>query len=172
MVTCKTSRAAGDTKADCEEQAFVPYYQIADTICSLYGDSYGNQKALALHIKQCLEARELDQLPDVISVVRSNACTLGRMVTGPTKQKVFPMGYGQVPIKKGCLIIIDMTDKLELKEATAKYTIDETDHTMPIVIRIIDAPAVKGALWTELQVGANRQKRIPTLIRRAMRLIQ
>jgi hypothetical protein len=150
----------------------IPYYQIADTVCSLYPE-YEKQgvKNVATNLRASMEVgdKTLGGLSGVVSVVRSNAKVLGHFVEDAfiAKQSIFPMGYGEVPIKKDALIIIDLDDKLSLKEANTKYVINGEEYFLPIIIRIIDAPAVKGALWTEMHVAKYKQKRVPTLVRRA-----
>ena len=170
-VPLKPQEVVDTLKVISQKRLVIPYYQIADTIVRLYGDKYGDTKSLSAHIRQCMEAGDIKGLPDAVSIVRSNARVLGRLVTGGFKHKIFPMGYGEVPIKRGCMIVIDLTEKLDLKDTTTKYTIDGQTYTTPITVRIIDGPAVKGAMWTEMEVAEYRQKRVKTLIQKAIRMI-
>lgn len=155
----------------------IPYFQIADTLCSLYPDVGDDQKFIARKLKIALQTGDADMagFGHIITIMKSNAKVLGHMVrtvTGfPTKHNIFPMGYGQIPIKKGCLIIIDLDMDMKLKTGDVKYMLNGEQYRAPIIARLIDAPAVKGAMWTQMVVPATTKKRIPTLIRKAKKIL-
>ena len=135
----------------------IPIYQIADTLKSLFelSDSIGT-------ICDFLEKGLENGLPDLgfpgkIKVFHSPIQVIGHPVTDRfiKKQSYFPMSYRNVPIEKGALLILDM-EHGKLKKGPMKYTHMDfnTDHLVQVtgaMMRIIDAPQVKGALWLPLQ---------------------
>lgn len=158
----------------------IPYYQIADTICSLYpsvADKKGGVKNVATILKRGLTSGDvqLGGLSNIVTVVKSNVKVLGQLVTTTDsfikKQPIFPMGYGAVPVNKGSLIIIDLDAKLRLKDGTVKYVINGETYETSVIARIIDAPAVKGAMWTEMSVAKYKLKCIPSLVRKASKML-
>jgi hypothetical protein len=131
----------------------IPYRQISDTLFTLFG-----KKVATKTIKETLERDgSLKAIHRGIIIVKSNAKVIGHLIdnkiTFIKKHPIFPMGYGAIPIKKGCLIVIDLTKTLRLKEGNdiVKYHLDGKDYTANVIARIIDAPAVKGAMWVEMQ---------------------
>lgn len=135
----------------------IPVYQIADTLKSLFELSDSIET-----ICESLKKGIKNGLPDLgfpgkIEIFTSPIQVIGHPVTERfiKRQSYFPMSYRKVPIEKGALLILDM-DHGKLKKGPIKYTHMDfnTDHLVEIneaMMRIIDAPQVKGALWLPLQ---------------------
>lgn len=124
----------------------IPYRQISDTLFTLFG-----KKVATKTIKETLERDgSLKAIHPGIIIVKSNAKVIGHLID---KKNAFIKKHPIFPIKKGCLIVIDLTKTLRLKEGNdiVKYHLDGKDYIANVIARIIDAPAVKGAMWVEMQ---------------------
>lgn len=144
----------------------VPFYQIADTLKSLYSMDKSMKdiiKLLKHHWK--LGSPNLG-FPGKLQLFQSPLQVLGHPVTASFArlQPFFPMSYRKVPIVKGGLIVLDL-DKLKLKKGPIKYTHMDFDTNRLVEVsgamaRIIDQPQVKGALWVPINVKINSSKLI------------
>lgn len=147
----------------------IPFYQIAATFISLYPNAKYDVNTLAKMMKKQLLLGHMDLgMRGKIKVYQSTACVLGLLVKDKkfsSLQPTFPMGYRTVPIDKGSMLIIDLESESsqKLKYGTVKYNINGNEVTAPIIARIIDAPAVKGAQWKPLDVNRIKIPIIKTL---------
>ena len=150
----------------------IPYYQIAETLKSLYPDKFSHITPKLLEAAMVAGKADMG-LGNVCRLVQSRAIVLGRIVHGSAFSKhhpMYPLSYRDVPIERGSLLIIDLDDKRKksLKSGTVKYRVDGTVVTKPIIARIIDAPAVKAAVWTDIPYP---RATIKTLLHKAQQIL-
>jgi hypothetical protein len=153
----------------------IPFYQIADTLASLYPEVCEDGltvATLALRLEKAFKYSDTTLgYPGKIRVFQSNARVLGWLVQDTKfnrRYSTFPMNYRDVPIEKGSLLVIDLTQKLRLKRQPVKYA---GKITAPIVARIIDAPAVKGAQWTPLPLNDDQLHQKTVSLQNAQRIL-
>ncbi len=146
----------------------IPYYQIADTLANFYPRVLQDRQMLATMLQTELNAGNPNMgFPGKIKIFKSKARVLGHLVAAPKlkfQHRVFPMGYRDVPIERGVLLVIDLesAQPLRLKSGAVKYNAGNGHKvSAPVIARIIDAPAVKGALWTpEAEFDKNKIARL------------
>lgn len=118
----------------------IPYYQIADTIKSLYPNTQKTHSELIKDIKNGIPVKHL-------KIFKSNATAIGRIIKEKTFD-YFPSSYREVPMDIGSLLLIELDPKTKkLKKSKFTYILDKQKYEKDILVRIIDKPAVKAALW-------------------------
>jgi hypothetical protein len=157
-----------------QNKLVLPFEQIAATIRSLYP----NIQCDASTLQDNLYQRKLLDLgvgvPGMVRLVRSRAMVIGRIVKSDRFSGVFPMSYRDVPIERGCLLLVDLTERGALKKGPIKYKTSEGKVEIKgAMARIIDAPQVKGALWKRSMSSSRERlkKRIPDLVHKARKIL-